>query len=882
MAADLEPSSAEVGRGERKGVLPAGTRLGKYELTSVLGQGGFGITYQAHDSVLSRNLAIKEYLPTSIAVREGGTTVVPRSTEHASEFVWGRDRFVEEARTLARLDRASAIVRVYDFLEANGTAYMVMALAEGETLAQRLRRAGPISPQEAERLLFPLQAGLEQVHAAGYLHRDIKPANIIIDESGTPTLIDFGASRASVADRSVSMTAIFTPGYAAIEQFTSAKQGPWTDIYGLSATIYHALTGRTPPSAIERILDDEYVPLSQLNITRLPRSFSMGVDVGMSLKAAERPQTIGEWRKYFEPSDLEAERQTVVLKDREQFRQVADRGAVKNAPTSGGSVAGKPKSARNLLWAGVAAGAIAAVGGGSVAIWGVPWSAKRTVVVQDLQVEDLQKLLDERKKADEAAAEKRRLEEEARLKADEDARRKRQAEAEFAEAQLQRQKAEQELARLKADIEEKRKKDEADKQGTAEIEARRAAELEAQQKVEAEMAALQKAEGEARQKVAAEAEAKRKADEDFAKAQAERQQAEEAARRAAAEAEAKRKADEEARQKAEAAAEAKRKADEEARLKAEAAAEAKRKADEEANQKAAAAAEAKKKAEEEAKQKAEAAAEAKRKADEEAKRKAEADAAALAEKKAAEAVENGLKLSLQDRQKIQIALTAAGFDTRGTDGVFGQRSRDMIAAWQKTRSKNATGYLTADEQQALVKEAAAAITKFEEEQKKAEADKKAADDAKKKADDEARAKADLEAKKKADTEAQKQVLPSAAPQQALAVPQTPPSAAGFDGVYSGGFAFPNQRSASVRLTVSGSTVTGTVTSTCSTEKASLSVDAFGNISGQLDAATYMSCGPAWTFQVKGKVDGSGTMQLQLWRMGGTLGGGGAVTLKRGG
>jgi len=147
MCSDLVSAAATDTPGERKGVLPVGTKLGKYSLTSVLGQGGFGITYRAHDSVLNRNVAIKEYLPTAIAVREDGTVVLPRSTEHAADFISGRERFVEEARTLARLEHASAIVRVYDFIEANGTAYMVMALAEGETLAQRLKRVVAISPR---------------------------------------------------------------------------------------------------------------------------------------------------------------------------------------------------------------------------------------------------------------------------------------------------------------------------------------------------------------------------------------------------------------------------------------------------------------------------------------------------------------------------------------------------------------------------------------------------------------------------------------------------------------------------------------------------------------------------------------------------------------
>src|ERR1700682_2301315 len=147
---------------ELRGTLPAGTRLRNYELISILGHGGFGITYYARDTTLGREVAVKEYLPASLALREDGTMVVPRSTQLAKDFVWGRDRFLEEARILATLEGAPAVVRVYDFLEANGTAYMIMGLARGDTLEQRLKRDGqlpaPIIGQMLDRLLDGLEA----------------------------------------------------------------------------------------------------------------------------------------------------------------------------------------------------------------------------------------------------------------------------------------------------------------------------------------------------------------------------------------------------------------------------------------------------------------------------------------------------------------------------------------------------------------------------------------------------------------------------------------------------------------------------------------------------------------------------------------------------
>ncbi len=276
--------------------LTAGRMIGRYEVVSVLGQGGFGITYRARDSQLGREVAIKEYLPLALAVRQDGTTVLPRSTAAAEDFTWGRERFVAEGRTLASLQNAPAIVRVFDFLEANGTAYIVMQLLHGETLENRLKRTGPLKPEEVDRILWPLLDGLEQVHSTGFLHRDIKPANILLDAAGNPTLIDFGASRAAMAGRSTPLTAIFTPGYAAAEQMTSAKQGPWTDIYGLSATLYHAITGQTPPSAFDRMLDDAYQPLGKKAPPGFAPGVLVGLDAGLAVRASDRPQTIAGWR----------------------------------------------------------------------------------------------------------------------------------------------------------------------------------------------------------------------------------------------------------------------------------------------------------------------------------------------------------------------------------------------------------------------------------------------------------------------------------------------------------------------------------------------------------------------------------------------------------
>jgi serine/threonine protein kinase len=276
--------------------LPLGSRVGRYEVVSVLGHGSFGITYLARDAQLGREVALKEYLPGALAVRQGGSSVLPRSTEMADDFGWGRTRFIEEGRTLASLHEAPSIVEVFDFLEANGTAYIVMQLLRGQTLERRIRDDGPISPATLDTILWPLLTGLQQVHEAGFLHRDIKPGNIMLGPHDKATLIDFGASRAAMAGRTGTMTAVFTPGYAAPEQFSSARQGPWTDIYGLGATLHYAITGEAPPNAFDRLMKDTYQPLVDRQPRFPSRSVLAGIDAALAVHAEERPQTIADWR----------------------------------------------------------------------------------------------------------------------------------------------------------------------------------------------------------------------------------------------------------------------------------------------------------------------------------------------------------------------------------------------------------------------------------------------------------------------------------------------------------------------------------------------------------------------------------------------------------
>ena len=498
--------------------LPAGTKIGRYEVLAVLGQGGFGITYHARDAQLGREVAVKEYLPTSLAIRQRGSTVSPRSTRVVDDFTRGRDRFVAEGRTLATLHRAPGIVRVFDFLELNDTAYIVMELIRGDTLDKRLKSVGRLDPPAVGRILWTLLDGLEQVHAAGFLHRDIKPSNIMLDEQGNPTLIDFGAARAAMTGRMATMTAVFTPGYAAAEQMSSAEQGPWTDIYGLAATLYHAIAGKAPPSAIDRMLDDQYEPLTRLADPEFSRGLLAGLDAALAVRASDRPQSIGSWRTLISAFDPEA---TIAMRPRVSAL----------APSA---LSPSPAPRRIGLYAGGAVAALLLVAGGTYLTLTSRPPSPQALSLQDMRTEDLERLLAERRAADAAAAEKRRLEEEARRKADVDSAAKRQADADLAKAQQQLQSAEQELVRLRGEIEASRQQ----MQSGAESAAKRVEAEAAQRRAEAEIAALKDAELVARQKAAAEAEAKHRADEALARAQAERQRAEAEALRKAEEARA--------------------------------------------------------------------------------------------------------------------------------------------------------------------------------------------------------------------------------------------------------------------------------------------------------------------------------------------------------
>ncbi len=277
--------------------LPPAYRLGEYVIESVLGHGGFGITYLARDTKLSSRVAIKEYFPQAFAVRDKHSTINPR-TAADDNYQWGLQEFLKEARALAKF-KHNHIVRVLRFLETNGTAYMVMEYEEGESLDAYLRRTGGLLKEPTLLGIFlPILSGLQAVHDAGMLHLDIKPENIYLRSNGQPMLIDFGSARQGRASPGQEQKIALTPGYAALEQYPNmGKQGPWTDVYSIGASIYRCVTGEQPVGAMER-----YESLRQRKTDSLRGATTFDrplytsyirecIDWAMKLSPKERPYT---------------------------------------------------------------------------------------------------------------------------------------------------------------------------------------------------------------------------------------------------------------------------------------------------------------------------------------------------------------------------------------------------------------------------------------------------------------------------------------------------------------------------------------------------------------------------------------------------------------
>jgi serine/threonine protein kinase len=280
--------------------LPQGTVLNnRYEVEKVLGHGGFGITYAAQDLTLKVRVAVKEYLPRQLATRgEGQTRVSIFTGDAAQQYDYGLRKFLEEAQSVARFAHHPNVVSARDYFTANGTAYMVMEYVEGVTLKEYLaNKGGRISFEEARSILMPVMDALREVHQAGMLHRDVSPDNIYITTTSQVKILDFGAARYFAGEQSKSLSVILKSGYAPEEQYRSkGQQGPWTDVYGTGATLYRALTGQTPPEALDRMADDTLTPPSRLGVA-MPTMAEQALLQALAVSASQRFQSLGEFQQ---------------------------------------------------------------------------------------------------------------------------------------------------------------------------------------------------------------------------------------------------------------------------------------------------------------------------------------------------------------------------------------------------------------------------------------------------------------------------------------------------------------------------------------------------------------------------------------------------------
>jgi hypothetical protein len=380
----------------------------EYRIESVLGAGGFGMTYLCTDTNLDEHVAIKEYFPSDLALRALDGSVVPVNTDSDQSYKWGLERFILEARTLAKFSHPH-IVRVNRYFEANATGYMVMDYENGESLTQLLKREPQPGEARIKEIVVPLLEGLQAVHETGFLHRDIKPANIYIRTSGSPVLLDFGAARQAVNGATKSLTAVLTPGYAPLEQYSGdGNQGPWSDIYAMAGVLYRAFTNENPPDAVSRLKNDT-VPakLAQLK-GRVSEPALRAVDWALALDEKQRPTSVEVWKRALQG------KATVPLLTRTVAAPVPVRTAV--VPGVAGSPAvpavrrtttyhaietGEPVSM--WRWAGVALALVVALMGGRA--WYTQREAKVTEKLEAARAE-LERRSDEQRQAD-----RRRIEE---------------------------------------------------------------------------------------------------------------------------------------------------------------------------------------------------------------------------------------------------------------------------------------------------------------------------------------------------------------------------------------------------------------------------------------------------------------------------------------
>ena len=277
--------------------LRPGSVLLNYEIVRALGSGGFSVVYLGIDKSEHKYVAIKEFFPEGLAIRQG--SLIKPITRYVDEYNWAKSKFLEEARVLGRFDNPS-IVDIDQVFELREAAYLVMEFVQGITMKSWLKQIGGAANQaELDLILRPIISALSLIHRNHILHRDISPDNIILRNDLSPVLIDFGAAREAINRRNGKSSAIVKDGLSPPEQYStvSNNQGPWSDIYSLAATLYYSVSGKFPIDATDRIVDDKLIGLNYHYSSNYRSNFLRAIEWGLKLAPSERPQTIMEWEK---------------------------------------------------------------------------------------------------------------------------------------------------------------------------------------------------------------------------------------------------------------------------------------------------------------------------------------------------------------------------------------------------------------------------------------------------------------------------------------------------------------------------------------------------------------------------------------------------------
>ena len=339
-------------RREQGSELLRGHALQEFVVDKVLGVGSSGIVYLAQDTKLGRRVALKEFLPGTLAARAPTGEVVPRLPRFAEAYEKGLQSFINEARLLGSFDHPS-LVKVYRFWADNGTAYMAMPYYNGITLKKWLTDLGA-SPSEAwlRRLAEPLMEALKVLHHNGCVHRDVAPDNILmlydrkggnyLEQTPRPVLLDFGAARRVAAEATQNLTSILKSGYSPVEQYdneTQLRQGPWSDVYALCAVLYAAAIGKVPNASIARLVRDDLIPARVAGRGRYSQAFLAAIDAGLSVRPEQRPQTMAELQAWFSRPEPAAPERTVPVPESAgvDLPLDAEPAAAANQPASRGA-----------------------------------------------------------------------------------------------------------------------------------------------------------------------------------------------------------------------------------------------------------------------------------------------------------------------------------------------------------------------------------------------------------------------------------------------------------------------------------------------------------------------------------------------------------------